>query len=99
MKQLLFTRMFSEEVFDSFNDMGYFYLSNKATFDAKRNIKFTTKEALEEIYRKDQNLLMIVFVEYTDLEHLPKPFYDPVRHIMLDERVKLILLKSNFVHH
>lgn len=91
--------MFSEEVFDTYNDMGYYYLSNKATFDEKRNIKFMTKEALQDHYNKNPNLLMIVFVEYTDLQYIPKPFYDAVHHQMKDDRVKLILLKSNFVHH
>ena len=51
-KQILFTKMFSEEVFNTFNDMGYYYLSNRATIDEKRNIKFMTKEALEDLHKR-----------------------------------------------
>lgn len=42
-KQVLFTRMFSQEVFDTYNDMGYFYLSNSARVDSVRRITFMTK--------------------------------------------------------
>ena len=43
-KQDLFANMFNKEVFDAFNDMRYFYLSNKANLDKTRNIYFRTKE-------------------------------------------------------
>ena len=51
--------------------MGYFYLSNKADIDKKRNITFMTKEKLVETYHHHKNLLMIVFVESTDKQHIP----------------------------
>lgn len=47
-KQILFTRMFSQEVFDTYNDMGYYYLSNSARVDSARRITFMTKEALSK---------------------------------------------------
>jgi hypothetical protein len=72
--------MFSKEVFDKWNDMGYYYLSNRATIDEKRNIKFVTKETLEELHRNNPHLLMIVFVEHTDLSHLPRSLYNPMTH-------------------
>lgn len=72
--------MFSKEVFDKWNDMGYYYLSNRATIDEKRNIKFVTKETLEELHRNNPHLLMIVFVEHTDLNHLPRSLYNPMTH-------------------
>ncbi len=61
-KQDLFLYIFSEKVFDSFNDFQYYYLSNKADVDRKFNIFFRTKEDLEEIYERNPNLLMVVFV-------------------------------------
>jgi hypothetical protein len=42
-KQDIFANMFNKDVFDAFNDMRYFYLSNKANLDKKRNIHFRTK--------------------------------------------------------
>jgi len=45
-KQDLFVSLFNESVFDSYNDMQYYYLSNKANIDHKRNIYFRTKEDL-----------------------------------------------------
>ncbi len=42
-KQTLFTSMFNKDVFDEYNDMGYFYLSNTATVDKVRRITFMTK--------------------------------------------------------
>lgn len=56
--------------------MGYFYLSNKADIDKKRNIEFITKENLLDRYNKNPNLLMIVFVESTDKQHIPNCFYN-----------------------
>lgn len=61
-KQTLFTDMFNTEVFDSYNDMGYFYLSNTAHVDKVRNIRFMTREQLEDLFKKEINLLMIIFV-------------------------------------
>ena len=43
-KQVLFTRMFNQEVFDAYNDMGYYYLSNSAHVDHVRRITFMTRE-------------------------------------------------------
>ena len=43
-KQDVFATMFNKDVFDAYNDMKYFYLSNKATMDKARNIYFRTKE-------------------------------------------------------
>ena len=54
--------MFNKYVFDEWNDMRYFYLSNKANLDKSRNIYFRTKEELLSIYHDEPNLLMIVFV-------------------------------------
>ena len=54
--------MFNKYVFDSWNDMRYFYLSNKANLDKARNIFFRTKEELVQIYNAEPNLLMTVFV-------------------------------------
>ncbi len=45
-KQDLFLTLFSEKVFDSFNDFQYYYLSNKADVDRRFNIFFRTKEDL-----------------------------------------------------
>ena len=45
-KQDMFTNMFNTHVFDEFNDMQYYYLSNKAHVDQTRNIQFRTKEQL-----------------------------------------------------
>ena len=41
---------------------------------------------------------MILFVEHSDSEHIPKTFYDSVGNQPLDERVKLIFIKSSFIH-
>lgn len=43
--------MFNKDVFDAFNDMRYFYLSNKANIDKKRNILFRNKEELLQTYQ------------------------------------------------
>ena len=43
-KQDVFANMFNKDVFDAWNDMKYFYLSNKANLDKARNIYFRTKE-------------------------------------------------------
>ena len=43
-KQDVFANMFNKYVFDSWNDMRYFYLSNKANLDKARNIFFRTRE-------------------------------------------------------
>lgn len=51
-KQALFTQMFNKDVFDSYNDMGYFYLSNTATVDKVRRIRFMTREQLYELFKK-----------------------------------------------
>jgi hypothetical protein len=61
-KQDMFTNMFNSRVFDEFNDMQYYYLSNKANVDHNRNIFFRTKEQLLTIYQQENNLLMVVFV-------------------------------------
>jgi len=61
-KQDIFANMFNKDVFDSFNDMRYFYLSNKANLDKKRNIYFRTKEELLQVFQTEPNLLMVVFV-------------------------------------
>jgi hypothetical protein len=45
-KQDMFTNMFNTRVFDEFNDMQYYYLSNKAHVDHTRNIQFRNKEQL-----------------------------------------------------
>lgn len=49
-KQDVFANLFNKDVFDAWNDMRYFYLSNKANLDKARNIFFRTKEELLEIY-------------------------------------------------
>lgn len=51
-KQALFTTMFNKDVFDTYNDMGYFYLSNTSTFDQVRKIRFMTREQLYELFNK-----------------------------------------------
>ena len=61
-KQDMFAVMFNKDVFDAWNDMQYYYLSNKATVDKARNILFRTKEALISDYNQHKNLLMVVFV-------------------------------------
>lgn len=68
----MFTNMFNSHVFDQFSDMQYYYLSNKATVDHERNIYFRTKEQLLSIYDNNPNLLMVVFVEDTDINHIPE---------------------------
>ena len=47
-KQILFTKMFNQGVFSSYNDMGYYYLSNKHNINNSlhRNIVPKTKEEL-----------------------------------------------------
>jgi hypothetical protein len=42
-KQDVFINMFNKDVFDAWNDMRYFYLSNRATHDQGRNVYFRTK--------------------------------------------------------
>jgi hypothetical protein len=49
-KQDMFTNMFNNQVFDEFNDMQYYYLSNKAHMDQSRKIYFRNKEQLLEIF-------------------------------------------------
>jgi hypothetical protein len=61
-KQDVFINLFNKDVFDAWNDMRYFYLSNKANLDKARNIYFRTKEELLQIYNSEPNLLMTVFV-------------------------------------
>lgn len=61
-KQDMFTNMFNTRVFDEFNDMQYYYLSNKAHVDHTRNIQFRTKEQLLETFTQNPHLLMVVFV-------------------------------------
>lgn len=94
-KQDLFANMFNKEVFDAFNDMRYFYLSNKANLDKTRNIYFRTKEQLLQIFHEEPNLLMMVFAQAKDVNHVPQIIMaqsqDP------NGRVKLILLKIDFV--
>lgn len=91
--------MFNTEVFDSYNDMGYFYLSNTATVDKVRNIRFMTREQLENLFKREINLLMIIFVEKTDRAFIPKNFYDPVNDRSQQDRVKLIFIDTEFVNH
>ena len=50
-KQDIFANMFNKDVFEAFKDMKYFYLSNKANLDKKRNILFRTKEELLQTYQ------------------------------------------------
>jgi len=96
-KQDMFALMFNKDVFDSWNDMQYYYLSNKANIDRARNILFRTKEALLSDYNQHPNLLMVVFVEAKDIAHMPQ--------LLMAEadnpkgRVKLILLTTEFVDH
>ena len=90
--------MFNTEVFDSYNDMGYFYLSNTATVDKVRNIRFMTREQLENLFKREINLLMIIFVEKTDRAFIPKNFYDPVNDRSQQDRVKLIFIDTEFLN-
>ena len=71
-KQDVFANMFNKYVFDSWNDMRYFYLSNKANLDKARNIFFRTREELVQIYNNEPNLLMTVFVEAKDINFMPQ---------------------------
>ena len=96
-KQILFTRMFTQEVFDTYNDMGYYYLSNSARVDSVRKITFMTREALSKEFSDKPNLLMIVFVEHTDRKFIPEEFYDPNYDSSRDDRVKLIFIHTEFV--
>ena len=79
-KQVILTSIFNKQVFDSFNDMDFYYLSNKANVDHKRNIYFRTKEDLVKIYKdpKQQNLLILLFVEHKDKKHIPEELYDDI---------------------
>lgn len=94
-KQDMFANMFTTQVFDSYNDMQYFYLSNKARVDHDRNIDFRTKERLLEVYHQKPNLLMVVFVEAKDIRHIPQALL--AESSQPSGRVKLILLSSEFV--
>jgi hypothetical protein len=87
-KQDIFTSMFNYKVFDTYNDMKYYYLSNKANIDKNRNIYFRTKEQLLDIYKEFINELMIIFVEAKDISHIPKELYSDINKE--NGRVKLI---------
>ena len=45
-KQAKFASLFSQEVFDTYNEMGYYYLSNVYYFDKERRTKHMSREAL-----------------------------------------------------
>lgn len=75
--------------------MQYYYLSNKANVDHNRNIFFRTKEQLLAIYQQENNLLMVVFVEAKDINHIPQALL--AEGSEENGRVKLILLKIEFV--
>ena len=47
---------------------------------------------------KNPNLLLILFVESTDKQHIPSRFYDSHEDRSQDERVKLIFLHHMFIH-
>lgn len=71
--------MFNTEVFETYNDMGYYYLSNsyKEVKKEVRKITFMTREDLVREFNKHPNLLMVIFVEHTDRKYIPSQFYDP----------------------
>lgn len=94
-KQDMFTNMFNNRVFDEFNDMQYYYLSNKAHVDHGRNIYFRNKEQLLATYEAEPNLLMVIFVEAKDVSHIPQALL--AESSEESGRVKLILLKIDFV--
>lgn len=72
--------------------MQYYYLSNKAHIDHNRNIYFRTKEQLAQIYADEKNMLMVVFVEAKDVNHIPQSVLAEASEE--GGRVKLILLKT-----
>lgn len=56
-KQSVFVDMFNTKVFDTYNDMAYFYLSNtaeKLKVKGARYITFMTKEGLIDFYNNPQ---------------------------------------------
>ena len=76
--------------------MQFYYLSNVSRVEHERNIFFRNKEDLDAIYHDpdQQNLVMIIFVEDQDENHLPSSIKEAIRSA--EERIKLILVTGSF---